>query len=143
VPGSRFALDEDVRHDLAALLRSRGWDVDSAKELGRIGLTDPHVLARAAESGQTLITHNRDDFRALHEAWLTWRSRWEQEVAGLTGAAVSLSRHAGILILPHGFTHELAVILEAFEQSAVPVGERLFIWKTATGWQEFGPIAQI
>ncbi len=142
MPDLRFALDEDVRHALAGFLRSRGWDVDSAKELGRIGLRDPRVLLQAAESSQTLITHNRDDFRTLHEAWLTWRTQWAQEFAQLTGASVSLSRHAGILILPHGLTHELAFILAEFEQSADPIGERLFVWKAATGWQELGLIAQ-
>lgn len=64
----RIALDEDVSHPLAGLMRSDGYDVDSAKELGRLGLRDVHVLLRAVESGQTLVTHNSDHFRALHEA---------------------------------------------------------------------------
>jgi len=73
VPVLRFALDEDVAHRLAGLLRSQGWDVDSAKELGHLGLSDVHVLLRAAEDGQTLVTHNSNDFRMLHEVLVTWR----------------------------------------------------------------------
>ena len=64
----RFVLDEDVSHALAGLLRSHGYDADSAKELGRLGLTDVQVLLRAADAGRTLVTKNNKDFRSLHEA---------------------------------------------------------------------------
>ncbi len=138
MPLLRFALDENVRHDLAGLLRSRGWDIDSAKELGRLRLTDTHVLLRAAEAGQTLVTHNDKDFRLLHEAWLTWRERWENEVARLTGVHLPLSRHAGILIVPPLPIHDLARILEPFDDTSDSLDDRLFAWNRSRGWHEVG-----
>jgi hypothetical protein len=136
VPAHRFALDEDVNHRLAGLLRSRGWDIDSAKELGRLGLTDPRTLLQSAEAGQALITHNNHDFRALHEAWVSWRGRWEREAKQLTGRTLTFSGHAGILILPHGAVEDLAEIVEAFDALAETTADRLFRWDSVKGWHE-------
>ena len=132
----RLALDEDVSHPLAGLLRSDGYDADSAKELGRLGLRDVQVLLRAAESDQTLVTHNNDDFRALHEAWVTWRRRWSDEVAQAIGMPVALSQHAGILIVPHLPIRALARILEPFADSSGSIADRLFAWAASQGWHE-------
>ena len=132
----RLALDEDVSHPLAGLLRSDGYDADSAKELGRLGLRDVQVLLRAAESGQTLVTHNNEDFRALHEAWVTWRRRWADEVAGTLGIPVALSQHAGILIVPHLPIQALARILEDLADAAGSTEDRLFAWDASQHWHE-------
>jgi hypothetical protein len=132
----RIVLDEDVSHRLAGLLRSQGWDIDSAKELGRRRLTDVQVLLRATEDGRTLVTHNIKDFRALHEAWVTWRRRWAAEVVKMTGSPVHLSQHAGILIAPHLPDRELASILEEFAATDEPMADRLFSWLPARGWHE-------
>jgi hypothetical protein len=136
VASQSFVLDEDVTHHLASLLRSRGWNIDSAKEMGRLGITDVQVLLRAAEDGQTVITHNNRDFRALHEAWVTWRGRWAAEVRERTGIAVVLSRHAGILIVPPAPAYELAALIEAFAETAGPLADRLFSWTRSRGWHE-------
>lgn len=129
-------LDEDVSHRVAGLLRSQGWDIDSAKELGRLRLTDVQVLLRAAEDGRTLVTHNINDFLALHEAWVTWRRRWAAEVVQMTRNPVHLSQHAGILIAPHLPDRDLARILEEFATSNEPLADRLFSWRPARGWHE-------
>jgi hypothetical protein len=131
-----YALDEDVAHDVAGLLRSMGYDADSAKELGRLGLSDVQVLVRAVEDGRTVVTANSKDFKALHEAWVTWRARWEAEVARDWGVAVTLSRHFGILIVPHLTVRELGTILIEFADSAGTVDDRLFAWTVAQGWHE-------
>lgn len=132
----KFALDEDVSHHLAGLLRSRGWDADSARELGRLGLSDVQVLLRAAEPGQTLITHNLKDFEALHEAWVTWRRRWSSEVEQIVGTPVSLSQHAGILMVRPIQIHELAKVIEEFADSAASMDDRLLAWNAARRWHE-------
>jgi hypothetical protein len=132
----RFALDEDVAHPLAGLLRSQGWDIDSAKELGRLRLSDVQALLRAAADGQTLITHNNNHFQALHEAWVTWRLRWSIEVEQATGVQVSLSQHSGILILPQSDVRELVPILEAFEDDQDSITDRLFVWSRGRQWEE-------
>lgn len=131
-----IALDEDVRHDLAGLLRSRGWDADSARELGRLGMSDTRVLLAAAQNRQTLVTHNRLDFLALHEAWATWRQVWESEVEQITGRFVSFSQHAGILITPHLPNRDLARILEDLADTAGPLEDRLFVWNRFQLWYE-------
>ena len=118
MPVLKFALDEDVPHSLASLLRSHGQDADSAKELGRLGLSDARVLLRTAVDQQTLVTHNNKDFRSLHEAWVTW------------------GRHAGILISPHMKERDLARILEEFEESAGWMSDRLFAWSPTRLWHE-------
>lgn len=130
------ALDEDVSHRLAGLLRFQGWDADSAKELGRLGLSDTRVLLAAAEHRQTLVTHNENDFRTLHEAWVTMRRLWGTEAERATGMPVTLSRHAGILIVPHLPERDLARILEEFEATAGTIDDRLFMWTRLRRWHE-------
>lgn len=129
-------LDEDVTHRLAGLLRAHGLNADSAKELGRLGLSDVQVLLRAAEHGQTVITHNNKDFRALHEAWVTWRKRWETEVEQQSGVRIDLSSHAGIVIVPAIPIGDLADIVKAFADSAPPMADRLYSWSRFRGWHE-------
>lgn len=129
-------LDENVSHPLAGLLRSRGWSIDSATELGRLGLSDTRALLLAAENEQTLVTHNSKHFRNLHEAWVTWRRRWASEVEQLTGSPVFLSQHAGILITPPLRVHELAPILEEFAGTVEVMNDRLFAWHPVRRWHE-------
>ena len=136
MPDFRFALDEDVAHRLAGLLRSHGWDADSARELKRLGLSDVQVLIQAAAAGQTLITHNGQDFRLLHEAWVTWRRRWTAEVAQTTSHPVDLSGHADIAVTPHLPIRDLARIIEEFADTTESVADRLFSWHPGIGWHE-------
>jgi hypothetical protein len=132
----RIAQDEGVSHPLASLLRSSGYDADSAKELGRLSLADVQVLVQAVLSGQTIVTHDKSDFRMLHEAWITWRRRWTEEVVRATGLPIALSGHAGILIVPLLPNHALARIIEPFVDTHDSIPDRLFAWSTAKGWHE-------
>ena len=59
-------LDEDVNVLVAALLRSRGYDVQTTREMGRLTADDAAQLAYAATQQRALLTHNRADFEALH-----------------------------------------------------------------------------
>ncbi len=131
----RLALDEGVSHPLAGHLRCRGYDADTATELGRRGLSDVQVLVHAALSGQTVDTHNKHDFVMLHEAWLGWR-RWETEVVQATGVDVAISDHAGILIVPQYGNHDLGRIIEPFADAHDAIDDRLFAWTAARGWYE-------
>ncbi len=67
---------------------------------------------------------------------MTWRWRWENEVARVTGRAMGLSRHAGIVIVPPLSTHDLARILAEFDDSPRAMDDRLFAWNSARGWHE-------
>jgi hypothetical protein len=132
----RIALDEGVSHPLASLLRSHGYDADSATELGRLGLTDVQVLVQAVLHGQVRVTHNKKDFRMLHEAWITWRRRWTAEVVQAIGVQVTLSGHAGILLVPQLPNLNLARIIEPFADANASLPDRLFAWNAAKGWHE-------
>jgi hypothetical protein len=131
-----FALDEDVSHPVARLLRRIGHVAESATELDRLGLRDVQVLLRATERNQTVVTHNKKDFELLHEAWVTWRRRWMAEAETAKGLPVPLSRHVGIVIVPHLPNHELVRILSDFASTAEAVDDKLFTWSQEQGWEE-------
>jgi predicted nuclease of predicted toxin-antitoxin system len=62
-------LDEDVSVLVAELLRSRGYEAETAADAGNQGRSDEQQLQFAASKGLTLLTHNRNDFLALAESW--------------------------------------------------------------------------
>ncbi len=66
----RLYLDEDVHRRVAAALRLRHFDVVSAHEARRWGLTDEEQLRYAATEGRTLFTYNAADYVKLHLEWL-------------------------------------------------------------------------
>jgi hypothetical protein len=120
--------DENMSLLLEALLRERGHMVFSTFSEGRLGSPDPHQLLFAAERDWILITHNRRDYRLLHDAWHLWSHAWDVN-----------RRHSGILILDqvpgqpveempeliHGLVHEVGASLS----------NRLHDWRPATGWR--------
>ena len=63
-------LDEDVSALVAVLLRARGFDALTARDDQRLGRSDGEQLARAAELGRCMITHNRVDFENLQREHL-------------------------------------------------------------------------
>jgi predicted nuclease of predicted toxin-antitoxin system len=63
-------LDEDVSIVVAAILRARGFEVVTARDIGQLGLSDSEQLASAAQTGRVFLTHNRVDFERLHREWL-------------------------------------------------------------------------
>lgn len=69
MPPPRLFLDEDVRPQLAVILRDRGYDAIHVHELGRRGALDAELLEYAAESGRTILTHNVSDFVILDRTW--------------------------------------------------------------------------
>ncbi len=63
----RLFLDEDVNALAAKLIRSHGFEVVSALDQGRLGMSDAEQLQYAVANGLCLFTHNRSDFVALAE----------------------------------------------------------------------------
>lgn len=66
----RLYLDEDVHKRVASALRLRHFDVVSAHEIGRWGLTDEEQLAYATSEGRAIFTYNAADYLKLHMDWL-------------------------------------------------------------------------
>lgn len=88
---ARFYLDEDIPVTLSAILTANGHPTLTTVQAGNLHTWDAAQLLFATDGGRTLVTHNRGDYRALHEGWLHWSPRWREQ-----------QPHAGILILGQG-----------------------------------------
>lgn len=62
-------LDEDVSVLVAELLRVRGFTVQTTQEAGRKNADDEEQLAYAVSRQRAFLTHNRDDFARLAQAY--------------------------------------------------------------------------
>jgi uncharacterized protein with PIN domain len=63
----RLYVDADVTPRLARVLRSRGYDVISAHEVGNAEATDEEQMAFAVAQGRVLLTCNTRDFTPIFE----------------------------------------------------------------------------
>lgn len=94
----RVYLDEDVSVLLASLIQTRGFDVLTTRDAGRLSTSDSSQLSYATSQNRALLTHNRVDFEALHRSLVT-----------------SHQHHCGILIAtqrpPHEIARRLLVVL--------------------------------
>jgi len=66
----RLYLDEDVHKRVAYALKLRHFDVISAHELGRWGLSDEEQLSYATNEGRALFTYNTSDYLPIHQDWI-------------------------------------------------------------------------
>jgi hypothetical protein len=92
-------LDEDVSVLVADLLRARGFRTVTTRDTGHLGQTDAEQLRYAARQGMAVLTHNREDFEALHREYMD--QGWE---------------HWGIIIAarrrPYGILEHLMWLLD-------------------------------
>ena len=65
----RLYLDEDVHKRVSSALRLRGFDVVSAHEIGRWGLSDEEQMMYATAEERAILTFNTTDFLLLHRDW--------------------------------------------------------------------------
>lgn len=123
-----FYCDEDVTLALVPLLRERGHSATDTDTEGRKGAPDSHQVLYAAERGWTFLTHNRDDYRLLHDAWLLWSYRW-----GV------MPRHSGILILSQrtGAAINVELVHTLVYDPDVRIANSLYDWIPTRGWQRF------
>lgn len=64
----RLYLDEDITPLLARLLRERGHDAISCREISATGITDEDQLERATELGRAILSSNYGDFIRIGRA---------------------------------------------------------------------------
>jgi Domain of unknown function (DUF5615) len=123
-----FYTDANVSLGVAPALRELGHQVVTARSLGQERATDDAQLLTATLRGLILLTHDIDDFQLLHDAWRRWPAIW--------GIA---PRHNGILIAAQLPSPDLvAAQVDAFFQTAQPLDNELYRWRTATGWERRG-----
>ncbi len=119
---ARFYLDEDVPVTLSAILAANGHPSITTVQAGNLHVWDAAQLLYAADNQRILVTHNRGDYRALHEGWVHWSSRWHTQ-----------QPHGGILILGKG-NQRLTVadyaqaILAFLQMTPVSIENMTFDW---------------
>lgn len=114
-----FYLDSDVSQEVARFLQDAGHEASTARSIGLGTATDDEQLMRAAEEGWILVTHNREDYKLLHGAWLRWSRAWQ-----------ITPEHAGILVIPQppALPYDRAAReLAAFVRSGHPLTNALYL----------------
>lgn len=66
----RLYLDEDVHKKIATALRLKGYDVLSAHETGKGGLSDVEQFEFAVSEQRAIFTFNIGDFSKLHNEFI-------------------------------------------------------------------------
>src|SRR3569623_950161 len=72
-------LDHNVSLDIVSPLRFAGHDVVTTRDLHFARQSDDKQLLTAVRAGRIVITHDRQDFTLLHDAWLTWPAAFAVE----------------------------------------------------------------
>jgi Domain of unknown function (DUF5615) len=130
-------LDEDIPIEVASLLTSAGHPTRTTVAVGRVGRWDAEQLLYATEQGWTIVTHNRRDFRALHESWLVWSFLWREP-----------RPHGGILTLDKGnrlvASDYVTAILTLLTVDSLALANTTFEWFARNGgeWIEWRPVNQ-
>lgn len=62
--------DEDVSLGIVENLRTRGFDVLSARDAGALGRSDDDQMLYAISQRRAVVTHNRADFERQHEKFI-------------------------------------------------------------------------
>jgi len=62
--------DEDVSGGIVENLRTRGFDVLSARDAGALGKSDDEQMLYAVSLRRAVVTHNRVDFEKQHRKFL-------------------------------------------------------------------------
>ena len=66
----KLYLDEDVHKKIALALRLKGYNVISAHEIKKQGITDYNQLDNAISEQRAIFTFNIGDFQKLHKKYL-------------------------------------------------------------------------
>jgi len=66
----RVYLDEDVSVLIAELLRARGVDAITARDLSMLGKSDEEHFQKSVELERIILTHNRVDFENLYTSFI-------------------------------------------------------------------------
>ena len=127
---ARLYADEDIASKVVSGLRYRGHDIQSTTQLHRERATDGDQILYATSRGRIFLTHNRNDFFLLRDAWVRW-----------SAALGGWQAHGSILVLDRADIKTLVPIIDAF-LSANPhlaTGGSLCWWHRDTATWELVP----
>ncbi len=121
---ARFFVDNDFPLGAGNALQHLGHDIESARSTNREHCHDDDQLLYATTENRILITHNRRDFRLLHDAWQRWSQAWGVQ-----------RLHGGILVLGQGLTYrEYAAIIDAYLTQSGPVTNEFHLHDSTGQW---------
>jgi hypothetical protein len=128
---ARIYCDHNISHDIGPLLRFLGHDLIFSRDIGSTTFPDDVLLLSSVRDDRVFVTHNRRDFRMLHDAWVTWPAAF----------GLALPAHPGILVLDQVRPETLVEVLVAFldETPAERLANGIFWWHRHDGWRQ--PIA--
>lgn len=128
---ARLYLDHNVTRHVEPHLRSAGHDFIHSREVGSSAHPDDALLLSSVQLDRIFVTHNRKDFRMLHDAWVTWPAAF----------GVAFPEHPGILTLDQAPVEVLAHVLTDFldVMSSEQLVNTIFWWHRHDGWRQ--PIA--
>lgn len=123
-----FYLDEDIPIAVAHFLTEAGHSVRTTVAEQRLGRWGADQLLYVAERGWILVTHNRRDYRALHEGWIVWSALWVQPQS-----------HGGILTIDKGnrltASDYAGAIATLMSDPAPTLANRTYEWFAHSGGQ--------
>lgn len=119
-----FYVDHDVAVQLGRELRALDHSATTARDLGQERATDGEQLLTAATRSWILVSHNKKDFRLLHNAWLTWRGAWSVRM-----------EHAGVLVIPYAPAEQSAQRVHEFTLGGGGrIPNEMYEFTTQSGW---------
>lgn len=118
--------DHNVSRVLAGSLRSQGFGVTTAQQLGLEQATEAKQFLTAVERGWVMVTHNESHYEELHDAWHRWSHAW-----GVPRG------HYGVVILPAKPIAFVEPLLLGLLRQETDFANKLFHWRFSTGWQTF------
>ncbi len=119
-------LDHNVARRVELLLGSNGHDVLASRAINTERLPDDALLLTTVRLSRIFVTHNRTDFRMLHDAWVTWPAAF----------GMALPPHPGILVLDSAPPETLASVIADFLDEGRPedLPDAVFWWHHRDGW---------
>ena len=119
-------LDHNVARGVGVLLDADGHDVIASRDINTERLSDDVLLLTTVRLSRIFVTHNRTDFRMLHDAWVTWPVAF----------GPALPPHPGILVLDSAAPEMLASVIANFLDEAHPedLPNTVFWWHHRDGW---------
>ena len=119
-------LDHNVARRVGFLLGGGAHDVIASRDINTERLPDDVLPLTAVRLSRIFVTHNRLDFRMLHDAWVTWPAAF----------GMALPPHPGILALDSASPETLASVIAAFLDEARPTDlpNAVFWWHHRDEW---------